>query len=227
MISEDDENDKSYTDLIEKKKNWSSVPLYAFGDCNSSVVSLTIPDEEKSDRFVDTGGVTMTKLPHGFGIYERYDEVLLSGSGKTKSRHCLYHGHFHEGQYSEGTLYTAAGVYTGKFDVSGQPTVGVMEYADGIKVSGQFASSEPKSNPYCHGVPHGDVHIKFPDKTTFQGHMIDGIISGVGVYMQEGVQLRGNFKDGVLQDEEKHDQNLNISLMLGGERLWYPTTKRR
>jgi hypothetical protein len=232
VISGDDDNDKMYTDLITKKnKNWSSTPLYSFGDYNSSVVSLTIPDEEKSDRFVDTGGVTMTKLPHGFGIYESYDEVLLSG--KTKSRHRLFHGHFYEGQYSEGTLYTAAGVYTGKFDVSGQPTVGVMEYADGIKVSGQFASSEPKSNPYFgHAVPHGNVHIKFPDKSTFQGHMIKGTITGEGVYMQEGIQLRGKFKYGLLQqDEEEHeegqDPNLNISFMFGGERLWYPTTLRR
>ncbi len=232
VISGDEENDKIYTDLITKKnKNWSSVPLFAFGDCNTSVVSLTIPDEEKSDSFVDTGGVTMTKLPHGFGIFESYDEVLLSGSGKTKSRHRLYHGHFYEGQYSEGTLYTEAGVYTGKFDVSGQPTVGVMEYADGIKVSGKFASSESKSNPYCRGLPNGDVHIKFPDKSTFQGHMIEGIINGDGVCMQEGIQLRGNFKDGVLQDEKEHEEggnpNLNISFMFRGERMWYPTPKRR
>jgi hypothetical protein len=229
VISGDEESDKTYTDLITKKnKNWSSVPLYAFGDCNTSVVSLTIPDEEKSDRFVDTGGVTMTKLPHGFGIYESYDEVLLSGSDKTKSRHRLYHGRFHEGQYSEGTLYTEAGVYTGKFDLSGHPTVGVMEYADGIKVSGQFASSGPKLNPYGRGVPHGDVRIKFPGKSTFQGLMTDGIINGEGLYMQEGVQLRGNFKDGVLEEcEEGRNQNLNMSFMLGGERLWYPTTTRR
>ena len=211
-----------YTDLITKKNtNWSSIPLFAFGDGNTSIVSLTLPDEEKSDRFVDTGGVTMTKLPHGFGIFESYDEVLLSGSGKTKSRHRLYHGHFYEGQYSEGTLYTEASVYTGKFDVSGQPTVGVMEYADGIKVSGQFASSESKYNPYCRSIPHGDVYIKYPDKSTFQGHMIEGRIEGEGVYIQEGVQLRGKFKDGVLQDEEEHEErNLNISFMFGGERLF-------
>ena len=223
------DEEKTYAKLIEQNKNWSLVPFYAFGTVVKSKqthVILNIPVKDLSGHFVDTGGVTMTKIPHGFGIYESYVEVHPYLNSKTKTRHRLYHGKFHEGDLCEGSLYTDSGVYSGKF-VSNEPTsFGKMEYADGIKISGHFASPETTpTNPYSHGIPHGQVHIRFPDKSSYEGSMYRGRITGEGVYKEEGLQKRGQFKDGVLDNDESED-NLHLSFMFGGERLWGTTTTR-
>ena len=170
----------------------------------------------------------MSKLPHRFGIFESYEEFdPYLTSGKTRSRHCLYHGQFHEGEFSEGTLYTEAGAYAGKFK-RGEQTVGTMECVDGIKISGDFAvddvSLQTRRNPYSRGLPDGLQIIKFPDKATYEGEMKQGCITGKGNYNHAGLELLGEFKDGVLQvdggDEGQGYSNLHLSCMYDGERLW-------
>ena len=235
VISENEETTEMYTKLIGKNKNWSTIPMYASSSKrDKALVLLATPDEEnRSDHFVEIGGVTITKVPHGFGVLESYEE-FLSSDKTTKSRHSLFHGHFRDGEFSEGTLYTETGVYSGKF-VSNQPSIGTMEYADGVKISGHFASSETKTNfnnPYFRRLPHGDdVNIKFPDKATYNGRMSDGLIDGEGVYKHEGHELRGTFKNGGLQDEngseEEGQGNASLStrsFMYDRERLWVSNT---
>lgn len=224
------DKEEIYTSLIEKNKNWSMIPMYGFGigaKGNKTPILKALPEEDQSGHFVDIGGISMSKLPHGFGIFESYEEFPLR-----KSRHRLYHGQFHEGQFSEGTLHTDAGVYTGKFH-EGQPTVGMMEYTDGIKISGHFAandvSMQTSTNPYCRGLPDGgEVLCKFPDKAIYKGNMSQGCITGKGYYKYAGLELSGQFQDGVLKvdggDEGQGYSNLHLSFMFGGERLWGPTT---
>ena len=207
-----------YTSLIEKNKNWSIVPMYAFGTKGSKAPSsLPIPEEDQSHHFVDIRGVTITKLPHGFGIFESYEEF---DRGNSRSRHRLYHGQFHEGEFSEGSLYTEAGIFSGKFD-KGYPIEGTMQYADGVEISGKFAVED---------VQDGFQVIRFPDKATYEGEMKQGRITGKGTYKDAGLELSGEFKDRVLQvdgGEEGHGySNLHLSLMYGGERLWGPTSIR-
>ncbi len=220
-----------YTSLIEKNKNWSIIPMYAFGTKgNKHPISLPIPEEDQSHHFVDIRGVTLTKLPHRFGIFESYEEF---DRGNSRSRHRLYHGQFHEGEFSEGSLYTEAGIFSGKFD-KGYPIEGTMQYADGVKISGKFAvedvSSQIGKNPYCRGLPDGFQIIRFPDKATYEGEMNQGRITGKGTYKDAGLELSGEFKDGVLQvdgGKEGHGySNLHLSLMYGGERLWGPTSTK-
>lgn len=230
-IHVDGDQKEMYTSLIEKNKNWSMVPMYAFGiKGGKTPVSLPIPVEDQSHYFVDIKGITMSKLPHGFGIFESYDEFdTYLNSGKKISRHRLYHGQFHEGEFSEGTLYTEASIFTGKFD-KGLPTIGTKKYADGIEITGEFAfhdeSLQTSTIPYCRGLSDGSQSIKFPDKATFEGEMKEGRITGKGTYKYAGSELSGDFKDGVLQvdegDEGQGYSNLHLSCMYGGERLWGP-----
>ena len=199
------EKEGMYTSLIEKNKNWSMITMYAFGaKGNKAPMFLTI----QSEHFVDIGGITMSKLPHGFGIFESYEEYPLK-----KSSHRLYHGQFHEGEMSEGTLYADAGVYSGKFERGGQPILGTLEYADGIKISGEFAG----------GLPDGQVQIIFPDKATYEGNMSQGRITGRGDYKYAGLEFSGQYQDGVLHvnegDEGQGYSNLHFEFCLGGERL--------
>jgi len=221
----DGDNKEMYTSLIEKNKNWSMIPMYAF---DAEPISLPISEKDQSRHFVDVGGIRMSKLPHRFGIFESYEEFdPYLTSGKTRSRHCLYHGQFHEGEFSEGTLYTEAGAYAGKFK-RGEQTVGTMECVDGIKISGDFAvddvSLQTRRNPYSRGLPDGLQIIKFPDKATYEGEMKQGCITGKGNYNHAGLELLGEFKDGVLQvdggDEGQGYSNLHLSCMYDGERLW-------
>ena len=234
-IQVDGDEKGMYTSLIEKNKNWSMIPMYTFGiKGDKTPVSLPIPEEDQSYHFVDIKGITISKLPHGFGIFESYDEFdPYLNSGKPISRHRLYHGQFHEGEFSEGTLYTEAGIFTGKFN-KGHPTIGTKKYADGIEVSGEFAvhdvSLQTSTNPYCLGLSDGCQSIKFPDKATYEGEMKQGCITGKGTYNHAGLELTGKFKDGVLQVDEGNEgqgySNLHLSCMYGGERLWGPTNHK-
>ncbi len=229
-IQVDGDKKEMYTSLIENNKNWS-IPMYAFGvKGGKTPISLPIPEEDQSTHFVDIKCITMSKLPHGFGILESYAEFdPYLNSDKKMSRHRLYHGHFHEGEFSEGALYTEAGIFTGKFD-KGRPTIGTKKYADGIEITGEFAvhdlSLQTITNPYCRGLSDGFQSIKFPDKATYQGVMKQGRITGKGTYKYAGKELSGEFKDGVLQvgggNEGQGCSNLHLSCMHGGERLWGP-----
>jgi len=103
-----------------------------------------------------------------------------------------------------------------------------MECVDGIKISGDFAvddvSLQTRRNPYSRGLPDGLQIIKFPDKATYEGEMKQGCITGKGNYNHAGLELLGEFKDGVLQvdggDEGQGYSNLHLSCMYDGERLW-------
>lgn len=234
-VQVDGDKKEMYTSLIEKNKNWSMIPMYAFGTKGGkTTISLPIPEGDQSSHFVDIKGVSMSKLPHGFGIFESYAEFdpYLS-SGKKLSRHRLYHGQFHEGEFSEGTLYTEAGIFTGKFN-KGLPTIGTKKYADGIEVSGAFSdqdvSLQTSKNPYCRGLFDGFQIIKFPDKAVYEGQMKQGLITGKGTYKHAGSELSGEFRDGVLQVDEGNEgqgySNLHLSCMYGGERLWGPTNRK-
>ena len=218
---------ETYNDLIEKNNNWSMIPMYAFGaKAKKRPISMNIPEEDQSRHFVDTGEISMTKLPHGFGIFESYDEFHLQNV-KTRTCHTLFHGQFHEGQFSEGTLYSGEGVFTGKFN-EGRPSEGTMEYEDGIKISGNFSVSDTlsKKNPYYRALPDGVQTITFPDKAMYEGHMKQGHVTGTGVYKDASSTLSGQFQDGALQhdggNEGKGYSNLHLSLMFDGERLWGP-----
>jgi hypothetical protein len=219
------EKESMYTRLIEKNKNWSMIPMYATSNKNDTLLT---PVDDQPDHFVDIGGISMSKLPHGRGIFESYEQFPLR-----KSRHRLYHGQFHEGQFSMGTLYSESGVYMGKFD-EGKPTEGTMEYVDGIKISGNFddddMSLQTRTNPYRRGLPDGgEMLCKFHDKAIYKGDMSQGRITGRGYYKYAGtdIELSGHFLDGVLLvdggDEGQGFCNLHLSFF-GGERLWGPTT---
>ena len=223
-----------YTRLIEKNKNWSMIPMYAFGtNTNKTPISLPIPEDDQSHHFVDIRGVKFSRLPHGFGVFECYEEFdPYHSSGKWRSRHRLYHGQFHEGEFSEGSLYTEAGTFSGTFN-KGQPIEGTMQYADGVKISGEFAIDDvplqTSTNPYRRGLSDGFQIIKFSDKATYEGGVKQGRITGKGTYKCAGLQLSGEFQDGVLQVDEGVEghgfSNLHLSFMYG-ERLWgAPSTK--
>lgn len=192
-----------YADLIESNNAWSTVPLYATGDivvskpkskkahveARAFVTSIDV--SEQAEHFVDVGGISIEKLPDGFGVYESYAEDGEIG------RHRLYHGYFKEGAMSgNGTLHTDEGVYSGEFDEDGPCGKGKMKYADGITLNGTFANDKRSAtdtvqadevpfNPYQRGAPNGHVQLRYPNGVRYEGTMQHGRITGNGVYRDE------------------------------------------
>lgn len=187
-----------YTNLICNATNWSSEPMYATGDRTSNIKQPMLSDEgvTREERLVDVSKVTIVMLPDGFGVHESYytDGNSSASSecnievGITRNHHRLYHGHFQEGDYCDGTLHTNSGVYCGTF-LSNEPCHGTMKYSDKIVITGGYALSPEVdgsplgSNPYRRGLHHdGNVSIRFKDGATYEGEMRNGVIAGVGVY---------------------------------------------
>lgn len=192
-----------YTNLICNKTNWSSETMYATGDRPSKTKSTKSNDGELTDgetlreeRCVDVDKIRVVMLPNGFGVHEVYIEgnsiasssVSNSEYGIIRSHHRLYHGHFHDGDYREGTLHTDCGVYTGTFQ-SNAPYNGTMKYSDKVVVTGEYAltpevdDSPLGSNPYRRGLLHnGNVKVQYKDGATYEGEMQHGVITGTGVY---------------------------------------------
>ncbi|KAL3801769.1 hypothetical protein HJC23_001165 [Cyclotella cryptica] len=198
-----------YQKLIENYTIW--VAMYAFGDPKAKTKSydtldmehfvMSVPERDQADHVVDVGAVEMEMLPNGFGVYESFvTSCIVNDSDDDYGRHCLYHGHFHEGAMNgEGTLYTDEGVYYGEFRADERFGIGVMEYSDGITLSGDFAlpqcsnvvvtEDEDKGelgspmgpNPYGRGLPHGYVLIHFANGDEYEGEMRNGTITGHGV----------------------------------------------
>ncbi|EED92094.1 predicted protein [Thalassiosira pseudonana CCMP1335] len=157
-----------YVDLIESNNAW-----------------------KQAEHFVDVGGISIEKLPDGFGVYESYAEDGEIG------RHRLYHGYFKEGAMSgNGTLHTDEGVYSGEFDEDEPCGKGKMKYADGITLNGTFANDKRSAtdtvqadevpfNPYQRGAPNGHVQLRYPNGVRYEGTMQHGRITGNGVYRDE------------------------------------------
>jgi len=212
-----------YEKIITNATDWALVHLYATGDRTTetkskkkqandegkSATMVTIAEADRGDHLVDVGAVSIEILPDGFGVHEAYTEFDLFATninvGNVDSRcyHKLFHGHFQEGKYCEGTLHTDVGVYSGTF-VSNEPCKGKMKYSDEIILTGDFAmppehrgdrryedeergeeyneDSPLGQNPYRRGVPHGNVHIQFKDGASYEGEMHHGNITGNGIY---------------------------------------------
>ena len=201
-----------YQKLIENYTKW--VAMYALGRIKAKQKSntrsndalysehfvMSVPKQDQADHFVDVGTVQIKMLPDGFGIYESFVSSSIANykDDDCDGRHCLYHGHFHEGAMSgEGTLYTDEGVYCGEFQADERFGLGTVEYSDGVILSGAFAlhnsnfvtenkgkdvlDSPMGQNPYERGLPHGNVHIKFVNGDEYEGEMRNGTITGRGV----------------------------------------------
>jgi len=157
----------------------------------------------------------------------------------------LFHGHFNEGEYREGTLHTDVGVFSGTFQSNGQPCKGRMKYSDGTVISGDFTlpptskgdvqcSTEEEEvdasplgpNPYRLSLPHGDISIQFKGGASYQGEMKYGTISGSGTYKHSQGELNGEFISGMIQNKDGvaglGGSNLPRSLLFSEERLWGP-----
>ena len=187
-------------------------------------------------------------------MYEHYEETnpfsTESSTGNTEEQsrghHTLFHGHFREGEYREGTLHTDAGVFSGTFQSNGQPCKGKMKYSDGTVITGDFTlpptskgdlqcSTEEEGvdpsplgpNPYRLGLPNGNVSIQFKGGTSsYEGQMKYGTISGSGIYSHsQGESEEGDFV-GLIQNKDgvagQGGSNLPRSLLFSGERLWGP-----
>jgi len=187
-------------------------------------------------------------------VYEHYEETNPFSTSSTnnteeqsRGHHTLFHGHFHEGEYREGTLHTDAGVFSGTFQSSGQPCKGKMKHSDGTVVTGEFAlpptskgtsiqcSTEEEEvdasplgpHPYRLGLSHGDVSIQFKGGASFEGEMRHGSISGSGIYRHsQGESEEGDFVDGLIQNKDgvagQGGSNLPRSLLFNGEPSWGP-----
>ena len=154
----------------------------------------------------------------------------------------MFHGHFHEGEYREGTLHTDAGVFSGTFQSNGQPCKGKMKYSDGTVITGEFAlpptskgdtqcSTEEEEvdasplgpNPYRLGLSHDNVSIQFKGGASYKGKMKYGTISGYGTYKQSQVELNGEYVNGMIQNKDgvvgQGGSNLPRSLLFNGERM--------
>ena len=178
--------------------------MYATGDrikgTHKTKANEGVADGEANqvDRLVDVEKVSIVMLPDGFGVHEAYTEIDSFGGNATNHEsgifrnrhHRLYHGHFREGDYHEGTLHTNCGVYSGTF-LSNEPSHGKMKYSDTILITGGYAltpevdDSPLGPNPYRRGLHHShNVKIKYHDGAAYDGEMQHGSITGIGVYKQ-------------------------------------------
>lgn len=196
--------------------------------------------------------VTPHHFIDGSGVYEHYEETNPFSTSSTnnteeqsRGNHTLFHGHFHEGEYREGTLHTDAGVFSGTFQSNGQPCKGKMKYSDGTVITGEFTlpptskgdvqcSTEEEEvdasplgpNPYRLGLPRDNVSIQFKGGASYEGEMKYGTISGIGIYSNSQGEVDEDFDSGMIQNKDgeggQGGSNLPRSLLFSGERLWGP-----
>jgi hypothetical protein len=69
------------------------------------------------------------------------------------------------------------------------------------------------TGPLRAGVPNGVGTVRFPDKSTYIGSIVDGKMHGNGaLFMRQGMAKRGRFKDNEFVASEDHDGEDTVSL---------------
>jgi hypothetical protein len=184
-----------YSDLISKKTDFCSAPMYAtldvMADCKqkSNMPIKNVGKTDRAEHVVDVGSVSVIMLPNGFGVHEAFvTSVKTDEDGGARSHHRIFHGHLRDGAYHEGTLHSDSGVYSGAFQSNEPCGQGKMKYVDAIIITGGFALSTAEDdsplgpNPYLRGSPHGDVQIQYRCGASYEGEMRRGRVTGNGMY---------------------------------------------
>ncbi|KAL3781390.1 hypothetical protein ACHAW5_010286 [Stephanodiscus triporus] len=232
-----------YSDLISKKTDFWSAPMYAtldmMADCKqkSNMPIKNVGTTDRTEHLVDVGSVSVIMLPDGFGVHEAFvTSAKHDEDGGARSHHRIFHGHLRDGAYHEGTLHSDSGVYSGAFRSNEPCGQGKMKYIDAIILTGGFALSIAEDdsplgpNPYLRGSPHGDVKIQYRCGASYEGEMRLGRVTGNGIYrypsdevikenkrndlMMSFVEIKGQYVDGMLQNHDNDNKGRGPSNLL-------------
>lgn len=176
-----------------------------------------IPDGSKpympdySQHIVNISGSRLVRAAHGVGTVKALDGSKPSSI--QSNRFGLFYGDFHLGMKTGyGVEINDSEVFAGRFINGLRDGNGRMDIGNGTAVAGQFkmecidptaVHTKGMDNPYMDGEPTGkNIEVHFADGAIYRGGMLNGRITGEGIYESAfGETLVGTFKDGVLDCE--------------------------
>jgi hypothetical protein len=168
------------------------------------------PLPDYTNRLIGISGMRLLRTIHGVGTNKTLDSRSASiGS----DRFGLYYGEWNIGKKNgTGIHVNDSGIFSGRYVDDYRNGYGRLDLANGTTITGQFSYTQQTpsplvttafENPYRDGEPNGkNIEILFADGAIYQGEMLNGLITGVGVYQSAfGETLAGEFKNGVFDCE--------------------------
>ena len=177
-------DDKEYfEDIIVMKSNWNTSMMYA--NSNHHIVEEDNSFDER-EYLVDTGGVLITRLEHGFGCFNK------CGYNQDKIKDINNHVDAYIGSYKNGArsgyglLFSSTGIWGGQMSNDQPCGQGTQVAKDGDVQEGSFEFNISKlstTSSYKRSNAEGLHKIQFSDGAYFHGRMEQGEFSGSGVYV--------------------------------------------
>lgn len=173
-----------------------------------------VPDGSKpympdyTQHVVNISGCRLVRSAHGVGTTKTLDG--RKNSSIQSDRFGIFYGDFFLGKKTGyGVEINDSEVFAGRFIDGLRDGEGRIDMGMGTAVAGQFKvdpvdpaaiHTKGMDNPYMDGEPTGkDLEVHFADGAMYRGEMLNGRITGNGVYENGfGETLVGYFKDGVL-----------------------------
>lgn len=168
------------------------------------------PIPDYTSLVIGISGMRLVRTFHGVGTNKTLDSRSASIAS---DRFGIYYGGWNIGKKNgSGIQVNDSGIFSGRFVEGFINGYGRLDLANGTTITGNFGFTQPTpspiitkgfENPYCDGEPNGkNIEILFADGAIYQGEMLNGTITGTGVYQSAfGETLAGEFKDGVFECE--------------------------
>ena len=186
---------KDYFDeIILSKMNWNTSFMYA----NSSIDSLKDENSrfEDDDFLVDSYGISIKRLEDGFGCFHNKLARDYSDDINVMRNHeshvDAYLGSYQDGNKNGvGIEYSKGGIYVGEMAQDLPCGVGCHIAKDGDVISGSYEinpvfpgkTESKRPNLYTRSSAAGHHNIQFSDGAFYSGEMMNGRISGSGIYV--------------------------------------------
>jgi hypothetical protein len=171
------------------------------------------PLPDYTNLLIGISGMRLIRTIHGVGT----NKTLDSKSGHpsiASDRFGIYYGDWNIGKKNgSGIQINDCGIFSGRFVDGAVNGYGRLDLANGTTIIGTFGYTQPTpspiltkgfENPYLDGEPNGKkMEILFSDGAMYQGEMVNGTITGTGVYQSAfGETLSGEFKNGIFECEK-------------------------
>jgi hypothetical protein len=168
------------------------------------------PLPDYTNLLIGISGMRLIRTIHGVGTNKTLDSRSASIAS---DRFGIYYGDWNIGKKNgSGIQINDSGIFSGRFVDGFINGYGRLDLANGTTITGNFGYTQPTpspiitkgfDNPYCDGEPNGkNIEILFADGAIYQGEMLNGTITGTGVYQSAfGETLAGEFQNGVFECE--------------------------